>query len=384
MNFYFISTMEGWQWGGSEELWSQSASMLKSEGHNVQASVAHMPLHSGKVAALISQGIEVEARGGQPRNLWRKLNPNAHRGFDRLRAFKPDLVVISQGYNAGGFEWTKNCIAAGIPYALIVQCNYENWWFTDDTLEDAIAAYTNARRVYCVSHGNLDLLRIQSSEALPNAEVVWNPYSVSPELAPAWPAENDVLHLACVARLEPTAKGQDILLRILARDEWRNRPIHLNFYGAGFYERSLRRLAEMLGLTNVSFQGHVQSVESIWAANHMLILPSRYEGLPLALVEGMWCGRPAILTDVGGNAEMCVDGGTGFIAPAATVASVAEAMERAWQRRNEWQDMGKAARARAEALVPRNPIRIFADKLKSCTGRKPVEAQLNEVALHEG
>ena len=372
--------MEGWQWGGSEELWSQTASMLRSQGHNVQASVAHMPLNSGKIAALIQRGIEVEARGGQPRNLWRKLNPNARKGFDRLKAFNPDLVVISQGYNAGGFDWAKYCIKAGIPFVVIIQCNYENWWFTDDTLDDAIATYTRARRVYCVSHGNLELLRIQSGEALPNAEVAWNPYSVSPEREPAWPARSDLFNIACVARLEPTAKGQDLLLQILARDQWRSRPIHLNLYGAGYYERSLRRMAEMLRLTSVSFVGHVQNVESIWAANHALILPSRYEGLPLALVEAMWCGRPAILTDVGGNAELCTDNETGFIAPAATAASVGDAMERAWQHRSEWQQMGQAARARAEALVPRNPIELFADKLKSCAGAKS-QVQLNEVAL---
>jgi glycosyltransferase involved in cell wall biosynthesis len=381
MNFYFVSTMDGWQWGGSEELWSQSASLLKSEGHNVQASVARFPLHSDKVAALVRQGIEVEARGGQPRNLWRKLNPNARKGFDRLKGFNPDLVIISQGYNAGGFDWAKSCIAAGIPYAVIVQCNYENWWFTDDTLDDAVTTYTHAHRVFCVSHSNLELLRIQSGETLSNAEIVWNPYSVSPERAPAWPAKDDILQLACVARIEPTAKGQDLLFRIFARDEWRKRPVHINLYGAGYYERSMRRMAEMLHVTNISFQGHVHNVESIWAANHILILPSRYEGLPLALVEAMWCARPAILTDVGGNPELCVEGETGFIAAAPTVAAVADAMERAWLHRGEWQSMGRAARARAEALVPRNPIELFAGKLKACAAGKSGAAQPTEVAL---
>ncbi len=366
MKFYFVTTMEGWQWGGSEELWSQAAVQLKREGHKVQATTAHMPLHSQKLAALIRQGIKVEARGAPRRDTWRKLTPLARKGFDRLKAFNPDLVVISQGYNAGGFDWAKNCTAAGIPYVIIVQCNYENWWFSDDTLDDAVAAYSHAQKVCCVSNGNLSLLRIQTGEALPNAEVVWNPYSVSPERAPAWPAQEDTFQLACVARLEMLAKGQDLLLRILACDKWRSRPVQLNLYGAGHYERSLRRMAEMLHLSNVSFQGHVHNVESIWAANHMLILPSRYEGLPLALVEAMWCGRPAIVTDVGGNAEICVDNATGFVASAPTVASVDEALERAWQRRGEWQAMGLAARARAEALVPRNSIELFADKLKSC------------------
>jgi glycosyltransferase involved in cell wall biosynthesis len=95
-------------------------------------------------------------------------------------------------------------------------------------------------------------------------------------------------------------------------------------------------------------------------------LPSRYEGLPLALVEAMWCARAAVVTNVGGNAELCVDGETGFVSPAANVAAFSEAMERAWDRREEWAEMGQAARERVEKHVPRNPIAVFCDRLKSC------------------
>ena len=80
----------------------------------------------------------------------------------------------------------------------------------------------------------------------------------------------------------------------------------------------------------------------------------------------MWCGRPAIVTDVGGNAELCVDNETGFVAPAPTVSSLADTLQRAWERREDWQRMGQAARARAESQIPRDPIALFAEKLKSC------------------
>jgi glycosyltransferase involved in cell wall biosynthesis len=381
MKFAFISTMDGWQWGGSEELWSQTATQLKLEGHDVQASVAHWPIRSEKIDTLVQQGIEIETRGGQPRNIWRKLNPNFRHGFDRLKAFSPDLVIISQGYNAGGFDWARNCIAAGIPYVLIIQCNYENWWFPDEALNDAVASYTGARKVFCVSHGNLNLLRFQVGDPLPNAEVVWNPYSVSSECVPIWPDVDGLLQLACVARLEPTAKGQDLLLRVFSHERWRERPVRLNFYGTGFYEQSLRRMAEMLQVKNVSFQGHVNDIEAIWARNHVLVLPSRYEGLPLALVEAMWCARPSVVTDVGGNAELCVEGETGFIASAPTASSIDGALELAWAHRDEWQSIGKAARARADALVPKNPIGLFSEKLKSCAASVADRSSVGEAVL---
>lgn len=372
MKFAFISTMDGSPWGGSEELWSQAATQLKRAGHDVQASVAHWSGHTTKVKALEEEGIRVEARPllpvGWVRKTARTLARKGPRGFERLKQFHPDLVIISQGFNGGGFDWAKVCYEEGIPYVVIVQCNSELWWFIDSVWNDAVATYTKARKIFCVSHSNLNLLRLQVGEPLRNAEVAWNPYSVSPECATAWPIQDSVWRVGCVARLDPSAKGQDMLFKILASQEWRDRPIELNLFGSGSFEMNLRRMAEMLNLKTAKFRGHVSNIEEIWKENHLLVLPSRYEGLPLALVEAMWCGRPAVVTDVGGNAELCVDGETGFIAPAATIASFGETLERAWNRRSDWQNMGKAARAKAEALVPKNPIDLFCEQLKNCAG----------------
>jgi glycosyltransferase involved in cell wall biosynthesis len=79
----------------------------------------------------------------------------------------------------------------------------------------------------------------------------------------------------------------------------------------------------------------------------------------------MWSARPAIVTDVGRTAELCVDNETGFVASAATVSSFSDALERAWELRHEWQRMGQAARARAENLVPTDPVELFCERLKA-------------------
>ena len=106
----------------------------------------------------------------------------------------------------------------------------------------------------------------------------------------------------------------------------------------------------------------------------MLVLPSRYEGLPLALVEAMWCGRPAVVTDIGGNAELCVDNETGFVAPAATLSSFAHGLQRAWDRRKEWPRLGQAARARVENQIPKDPVALFCERLKACAAPTSGEA----------
>ncbi|MGI9165004.1 MAG: hypothetical protein ACR2G5_01205 [Pyrinomonadaceae bacterium] len=53
-------------------------------------------------------------------------------------------------------------------------------------------------------------------------------------------------NLACVARLEPAAKSQDLLFQVLALPQWRDRPLQIKLYGSGPCERSLRQLAARL------------------------------------------------------------------------------------------------------------------------------------------
>jgi glycosyltransferase involved in cell wall biosynthesis len=372
MKFAFVSTMQGSPWGGSEELWSQAAARLKGAGHDVQAAVVYWPQLSDKITVLAQHGIRLEThssrQAGRTRRIWNKVSRDDWRSYRRLKRFNPDLVVISQGHNQGGFDWTRVCREAAIPYVIIVHCNSDHWWFQEQTGE-AVPSYTSARRIFCVSRGNLDLLRLQVGDPLLNAEVVWNPYNISSESTLVWPDESGKWRFACVARIDVAAKGQDLLLQALARPEWRDRTVELNLFGAGPDELALRRMTRMLQLNNVHFHGHVSDIRAIWEQNHLLVLPSRYEGLPLALVEAMWCGRPAVVTDVGGNAELCLDGETGFVASAATVSSFTRALERAWQRRKEWPNLGHAARARAESQIPRDPVAMFCERLTACAAR---------------
>jgi glycosyltransferase involved in cell wall biosynthesis len=377
MRFVFVSTMAGVPWGGSEELWSQAALRLQQDGYEVSASVVWWPQLSSRVTSLAEQGVDFVTQTRPhtrlPITIWHKIRTKL--GFESLeiswlRHKQPDLVIISQGYNQDGLEWMKFCRGIGLPFVTIVQCNSEIWWPNDQRGAEMAEVYRVARRVFCVSRHNLELLECQIGEPLPNARVVWNPFNVPAHQPPVWPREDGVWKLACVARLDPPAKGQDLLLQVLSQSKWRGRPLEVNFYGAGSCDQSLKKLANRLQVENVHFRGHTMDVRKIWEENHLLVLPSRYEGLPLALVEAMWCARPAAVTDIGGNAEMCVDGETGFVAAAPALGLVEETLERAWNRRNDWQSMGKLARARVEQLIPKDPVGDFCQQLKKCVEKQ--------------
>src|SRR5580698_1701651 len=131
MRFAFISTMLGSPWGASEELWSQTAIQLSRAGHNVQASVAYWPRLSDRVTALADNGIRFETypsyHAKPVRFFWDRCSFSYRRSYRRLKQFKPDLVVISQGHISGGFDWAKVCREFAIPYLIIVHCNSETW-----------------------------------------------------------------------------------------------------------------------------------------------------------------------------------------------------------------------------------------------------------------
>ncbi len=366
-------------WGGSEELWSAAAAELAANGHQVAAMKPGLG-KDARVARLRGLGVRLTDLRRLPplpdrlvglmvRFSWLiEIIIRASRLAVALRLFRPGLVVLSQGGNAEGLFYAKRIQRLGVPYVLIVQKVAEMYWPSDEQLEELRSVYAGARRCLFVSEHNLRLHEEQLGMKLANAEVVRNPFLVAWGRPAPWPGEEQGLRLACVGRLFPREKGQDIVLRVLARERWRERPVSLSFFGSGGHLEGLKATAAYLGLANVAFAGFAADVEAIWRDHHGLLLPSHCEGLPLALVEAMLSGRVAIVTDVAGHGEIVEDGVTGFLAAAPTADHVDEALERAWQRRSEWREIGEAAAERARSLVPPRPERVLADKIAEWAG----------------
>jgi glycosyltransferase involved in cell wall biosynthesis len=272
-------------------------------------------------------------------------------------------VVVSQGANFDGIMYGDLCRISGHPYVVISQKAVDSLWPSDKDRVVMRSAFQAALRCYFVSQHNLQLTERQIGETLVNAEVVRNPFLVPGAPLP-WPDSQDHgIKLACVARLETGEKGQDILLQVLARQKWRDRNLSVSFFGAGNNGEALRELARRLDLDNVNFPGFVSDVESIWKTHHALVLPSRTEGLPLALIEAMMCGRFGIVTNEGGSAEVVEEGRTGFIANSAKVAEFDNAMERAWAVREHWESIGQFAGIVVRTMVPADPVAAFTARL---------------------
>jgi len=382
----FVSCNET-HWGGSEELWGAAAAELARRGHRISVAKPNLPKGEPAIRRLHEAKCRLHDLAKFP------LLPKAFYGIFSLisraaglswqlvrldialRFSRPDLVILSQGGNWDGFLYAGVLRRLGIPYALICQKATELYWPSDWMRDRCKAMYANARGAYFVSHHNHRLTEEQMGMAIPDAEVVRNPFLTSWDAPIPWPDMEGGLKLACVGRFFPMEKGQDMLLRVMALPKWRERNISVSFFGAGDRIEGLKEMAAFHGLDNVSFPGFVRNVQGgIWLRHHALILPTRAEGLPLVVVETMLAGRVAITTDVAGSAEVCTDGETGFIAAAPTERAIDEAMERAWAARADWPAIAAAAATSIRKQVPPNPASAFADIVERLAGGEALPA----------
>ena len=368
----FISTMYGETWGGSEQLWGAAAHALLKAGHRVAAGVNHWLGPCREWDALQAAGCELHIREYIPRFPGRLLNrflTTAHKilprnaNHDWLKFFQPDLVVVCQAWTDDGLEVMEMCRRNKWKFASIVQAASEYQWPDDTRALRLREVYQEVAAAFFVSQHNWHLAEKQIAARIPRGEIAWNPFSANHQQTLPWPDESQGFKLACVGRLQPDAKGQDILLQVLARDCWRERPLTVTFFGKGTNRQHIERLAGMLDVKNVQFGGFISGVSEIWKNHHALVLSSRKEGLPIVLLEASLCGRPAICNRTAGVPEVLDDGVTGFMSAAPEVGLFSEAMERAWENRNQWREMGLRAAAKVRALAPEKPAETFSARL---------------------
>lgn len=134
--------------------------------------------------------------------------------------------------------------------------------------------------------------------------------------------ENQFLWIA-VGRLD-TVKDYPTLLKAMASLP---KPARLIIAGAGPLLNTLSYLASRLNLAGrVRFLGFDPNVKRWFQAADGFVLASRWEGLPMALLEAAACELPAVATDVPGVHEVLEDGETGVLVPAMDVSALAWAM----------------------------------------------------------
>ncbi len=183
-----------------------------------------------------------------------------------------------------------------------------------------------------VIHNGCDLERFDPAH-VPPADV--RPWGIAP---------GDRL-LVVVGRLEPQ-KGHEVLIEAIALLAPNYPRLKVACLGEGRLKAGLQAMVAKLGIGNViQFPGFQPAVERWLARAEASVLPSHYEGLPLAAIESLAMGRPVVATGVDGTPEVVHDGIHGRIVPPGDAPGLAAAIEdllRRPERARQWGAAGHA------------------------------------------
>jgi glycosyltransferase involved in cell wall biosynthesis len=203
-----------------------------------------------------------------------------------------------------------------------------------------------ARVVTCVAQRTLEQVAAVCPEVADRLRVVHGGLEDPgpPRDLPAEPA------LVCLGRLVE-GKGFDLAIEVFARLAQRWPRLTLRIAGDGPERAALERLAATLNVEEeVRFLGSVEpaQVPALLASAYLVLLPSRTEGLPLVAIESALAGRAVVAAEVGGMAEVVLDGETGTLVPADDREALEVAIEQLLSGPAEVARRGRAARAWAE------------------------------------
>lgn len=375
MKIAIISTIRD-VWGGSEELWAAFANKAINEGHEIIISKYDCGSLSDKIEKLVKKGATVDLRiGSIQKNLptWKYIAKRFKRAYDKTAGnpfstmynYKPDIVLyVGTAYSiANDWKLLKKLPASDLSFFINVQLNYEQNQVALSSREKEIVAkaYNRAKKIFFVSERNKQVAEKHLDQPINNGILIRNPVNLEDKTTIPF-SSIETVQMAMVGNLVMIHKGQDIVLNILKEESWKQRNWRLNIYGAGKDEAYLKELCNINNIAGrVTFHGRVNDIRMVWQKNHLLLMPSHMEGMPLAIVEAMLCGRPGVVTDVGGIAEWIQENKSGFIAAEVSEHAFGLAMKKAWEHKAEWPAMGLQAHERAVQLYDPDPGKTLLD-----------------------
>lgn len=316
--------------GGAETQVARLAIELKARGWQVAvASLVEPRTHS---ARLEGHGIEVRTLGmrrGIPdprallrlRSIVRSFQPDivhSHMVHANLlaratRLICPFPVLICTAHNLressekGGRTWHKELLYRATDF------------LADQTTIICHAAYDRYLRVGAVPAAKL--------QVIPNG-VDTNAFSPVAQACRATTAPLEQQHPFVWLTVGRLVKQKDFPSLLRAFELVPGNSL-LIVAGSGPLEAELRRECCRLGLTaRVRFQPATENILPLYQSVDGFVLSSKFEGLSAALLEAASVGLPAVVTNVGGNAEVVMDEISGILVPPSSPARLAEAMRR--------------------------------------------------------
>lgn len=273
-----------------------------------------------------------------------------------LKQWSPDVVIV-RGYNAEVLGrvaavvarvprvvvWVHNCgdlEPRGLPRRIsdVVL----------DVVTDAYFGVARAQEPYLVDELHLSRRKIHiiHNGVDPSLFDGTTGHGIRAQLG----VEEDELVVGILAALRPE-KDHESFLRAASLVARRSPRARFLVVGDGPRRPLLEALADELGIGDrVLFTGARSDVAAVLAATDVFVLSSfTIECFPMALLEAMASGVPAVCTAVGGVPEILADGVTGYLVPPRDPEALADRLSALLESGERRREFGAAARARVEA-----------------------------------
>lgn len=313
--------------GGAERVAATLLNEWARRGHDLQViTYTKNPDHYELDAAISRKVLDFRAISSED---FHKLN-RLRRGlvfFNRfpmiresIRSFKPDIVL--------SFQTKTNiyCLlgAAGLGVPVIVSEHSYRWARSISRRTDILRriVYTSARQVVVLTNEDLGNYRgLRNISTIPNP----NPFHDTPSLRP--PKTNTIVAVGRIVEL----KGFDLLVEAISKiGSERLNGYKVLVVGEGQERGKLEAMVQAYGLSaSISFVGQVRDMAPYYRAADIFVLSSRFEGLPMALIEAMAFGCAPIAFDCPvGPRAIITNGKDGVLVPPEDTDAMASAIEK--------------------------------------------------------
>jgi glycogen(starch) synthase len=270
------------------------------------------------------------------------------RQVDRLkRELAPDLIHLHNfGPTVLFHRETAGACRAPVLLTLQVELSPYKKNGADSLLTESLRSAT---WVTCVSSETLAQARRCSPEIISRSSVIFNSLAV-PTVAPR-PLATPPRFL-CIGRLE-RQKGFDLLLAAFAPVVERFPDARLTIAGDGSQRAALERQCADLHLTRVvDFTGWIApgEIPELINTSSAVIIPSRWEGLPLVGIQAASMVRPIVATRISGLSELVAHRQTGLLIEPEDVSGLTDALSFLLAHPDRAAEMGSAGHRRVQEL----------------------------------
>jgi glycosyltransferase involved in cell wall biosynthesis len=373
----FISLMNGAAWGGSEELWYKTVLHALEKGNKVACVVYHWPAKENKMKVLSDAGaavIYLPNKGIDTKGIIGKIQYKItkkillKRAIAKLPVDRYGLVV----FNLGAFEiirplW-RDFYKRLNKYFLLFHNYNEHESFNQQEKEALSSWLMKSSKNLFASKKIREVLERKLDVQILNAEILLNPITfLPPENIQPYPTlKNGNYSFIMLAALEVYRKAQDKLIEVMSSRKWRERNWTLELYGEGKDKDYLSDLIEKFKTRDKIFlKGHSGNIKTVLQNAHLVLQLTHLDAMPLAVVEAMAMSRPLVVTDVGDMPEWVHTEVNGWVSKDSSADEIDKTLEKAWQQKERWEQMGKESFKIFSLKFPEKPEQILWEKIKN-------------------